>query len=58
MKIKSVGFLGSGGGKAKKYSNLNIIVPSKITARIQECHIFLGHYIFEKVENNLKKMKW
>jgi D-sedoheptulose 7-phosphate isomerase len=58
MKIKSVGFLGSGGGKAKKYSNLNIIIPSKITARIQECHIFLGHYIFEKVENNLKKMKW
>ena len=58
MKIKSVGFLGSGGGKAKKYSNLNIIIPSKITARIQECHIFLGHYIFEKVDNNLKKMKW
>ena len=58
MKIKSVGFLGSGGGKAKKYSNLNIIIPSKITARIQECHIFLGHYIFEKVENNLKKIKW
>ena len=41
MKIKSVGFLGSGGGKAKKYSNLNIIVPSKITARIQECIFFL-----------------
>ena len=58
MKIRSIGLLGSGGGKAKKYSNLNIIIPSKITARIQECHIFLGHYIFEKVENNLKKIKW
>ena len=39
---------------AKKYSDLKIIVPSKITARIQEAHIFLGHYIFEQVENNLK----
>tara|TARA_E500000178_G_scaffold302021_1_gene311247 strand:- start:2234 stop:2800 length:567 start_codon:yes stop_codon:yes gene_type:complete len=53
--IKSLGLLGSGGGVAKKYSDLKIIVPSKITARIQEAHIFLGHYIFEQVENNLKK---
>ena len=53
--IKSLGLLGSGGCVAKKYSDLKIIVPSKITARIQEAHIFLGHYIFEQVENNLKK---
>ena len=37
--------------------DLNIIVPSKITARIQECHIFLGHHIFESVENLLIKKK-
>lgn len=54
-KIKTIALLGSGGGKAKKLSNLNIIVPSKATARIQECHILLGHYIFESVEKNLKK---
>ena len=35
-----------------------IIVKFKITARIQEAHIFLGHFIFEKVENNIiKKLK-
>ena len=51
-KIDSIAFLGSGGGKAKNLCDLEIIVPSRNTARIQECHIFLGHYIFEQVEKN------
>ena len=50
MKIFSIGFLGNGGGKAKKYCDISIVVSSNITARIQESHIFLGHYIFESVE--------
>ena len=54
-KIYSVGFLGNKGGMAKKISNLNLIIPSSNTARIQEAHIFLGHYIFEQVENLLFK---
>ena len=37
----------------KKISNLNLIISSSDTARIQEAHIFLGHYIFEQVENLL-----
>lgn len=53
--IPSVGFLGSGGGAAKNLVDYNLIVPSSNTARIQECHIFLGHFIFEQVENNLIK---
>ena len=54
-KIYSIGFLGNKGGMAKKISNLNLIIPSSNTARIQEAHIFLGHYIFEQVENLLFK---
>ena len=50
-KIKSIGLLGSKGGKSKKYCDVKLIVPSNVTARIQECHIFLGHYILEQVEN-------
>jgi len=50
-KIYSVSFLGNGGGAAKKLSNKPMIIPSKNTARIQECHIFLGHFILEKVED-------
>jgi D-sedoheptulose 7-phosphate isomerase len=54
-KIKTVGFLGKKGGLAKKYCDHKIIVPSNIVARIQECHIFLGHYILEQVEKKIFK---
>ncbi len=50
-KIKSICFLGKGGGKAKSLGDVKLIVEENNTARIQECHIFLGHYIFEKVED-------
>ena len=51
----SISFLGHKGGKSKGLSKLDIIVPEKNTARIQECHIFLGHFIFEQVENLILK---
>ena len=57
MKIFSIGFLGKNGGQAKKFCDLPIIIKSNITARIQESHIFLGHYILEQVENILIKTK-
>ena len=49
--IYSICFLGKGGGKAKRYTNKSLIISSNNTARIQECHIFLGHFILEKVED-------
>ena len=52
---EKISLLGNKGGNAKKLSNLNIIVPSPNTARIQESHIFLGHFIFEQVENLILK---
>ena len=48
-----IGFLGNKGGLAKKFCNISLNVLSDSTARIQECHIFLGHYIIEKVEQNI-----
>jgi len=53
MKIFSIGFLGSNGGAAKKFCNLNIIVPHQKVSRIQECYIFLGHFILGNVEGML-----
>jgi D-sedoheptulose 7-phosphate isomerase len=53
MKIYSVALLGNKGGLAKKLSDLSIIVPNSKVARIQECHIFLGHFIFNQVEKIL-----
>jgi len=55
--IFSIAFLGNNGGKATKQANISLIVKSKITARIQETHILLGHYIFEKVEKKLLASK-
>ena len=56
-KIYSICFLGNKGGLAKKNSNLNLVVPSSNTARIQEIHIFMGHFIFEHVENLILKKR-
>ena len=52
-KITVIGFLGKNGGTVKKLIDIPIIVKSNNTARIQEAHIMLGHFIFEQVENRL-----
>ena len=54
-KINSIALLGNDGGKAKKYSTLPLIVKSKNVARIQEAHIFLGHFILQMVEDKIIK---
>ena len=54
-KILSIGFFGKTGGKAKKYCDMPLNVESNKVARIQESHIFLGHYIFEEVEKLIIK---
>ena len=56
-KIKTIGLLGKGGGKAKNLCETKIVVPSNSTARIQEMHIFLGHFMFEQVENLIFKIR-
>lgn len=53
--IFSIGLFGNKGGKSSKFCKLPLIVDSKNTARIQECHIFLGHYIFNQVEKIMIK---
>ena len=53
--IYSISFLGKGGGKAKRLSNKSLIISSSNTARIQECHIFIGHFILENVEDYIIK---
>lgn len=52
-KITSLSLLGFNGGKAKKFSNFNVVVESKNVARVQEAHLFLGHFILNEVEKKL-----
>ena len=55
MNIKTISFLGGNGGKSKKLSDFSLVVNSKDVARIQECHLFLGHYILGEVEKIIIK---
>ena len=57
-KIDVICLLGKGGGKIKELTKDEkklIIIPSKNTARIQECHIFLGHVMLNLAEKKLIK---
>ena len=56
-KMKIIALLGNKGGKCKQYSNINIIIDSKETARIQEAHTFIGHIICEMVEHLIRSRK-
>ena len=52
--IKTISLLGKDGGSMKNIADINIIVDSNITARIQECHIFIGHTLCQLVEKKLE----
>ncbi len=43
-------FTGSGGGAALRHADYALIVPSAVTARIQEMHTFMLHVIAEMVD--------
>lgn len=51
--IKSIGLLGRDGGKLKAQCDVAIVVPSQVTARIQEAHILIGHSLCGAVELKL-----
>lgn len=51
--LKTVALTGQDGGEAAKVADLSLIVPSAVTARIQEVHITIGHIICELVEQEL-----
>jgi len=48
-------FIGNKGGKLGKMVDFSIVVPSDITARIQESHILIGHILCELVEGCLNE---
>lgn len=48
----TIGLSGNTGGQMNEHCKLNIVVPSKITARIQEMHILIGHIICAAIDSN------
>jgi len=47
----TLGLSGRDGGKMNGLCDLNIIVPSPTTARIQEMHILIGHILCKAVDD-------
>ena len=52
-KLKTILIAGNNGGKCAKICSHEIIIPSSVTARIQEMQMILGHLIIELVEKKL-----
>jgi len=53
MGIKTVALTGGDGGDLAKLADVSLLVPSSVTARVQEAHITIGHIICELVEESL-----
>jgi D-sedoheptulose 7-phosphate isomerase len=53
MGLKTIALTGGDGGDLAKLADLSVLVPSSVTARIQEAHITIGHAICDIVEQTL-----
>lgn len=51
--IQSLGLLGRYGGQLRGLCTHSVVVPSQVTARIQECHILIGHTLCGLIEQEL-----
>lgn len=49
----TIGWTGGQGGKLAGRVDYAFVVPSSVTARIQECHITLGHVLCELIEEQI-----
>jgi D-sedoheptulose 7-phosphate isomerase len=52
--LRIIGLSGRDGGRLTKEADVAITIASTNTARIQECHIAVGHLLCELVEEDLK----
>jgi len=49
---KLIGFSGRDGGEMNDLCDINLVVPSEDTPRIQEMHIFIGHTICHLIDQS------
>ena len=54
MGCKTIGFSGRDGGVMNEFCDINLVVPSDDTPRIQEMHIMIGHIICQAIDDVLK----
>src|SRR5262249_29306083 len=51
--LTTIGWTGGNGGKLASLAELSFVVPSAVTARIQEFPITMGHVLCELIEDHL-----
>ena len=51
--MQTIGLLGRDGGQLRTLCDHSIVVPSAVTARIQECHILIGHTLCGLIEQEM-----
>ncbi|MCX7627555.1 MAG: D-sedoheptulose 7-phosphate isomerase [Methylophilaceae bacterium] len=49
--VVTVAMTGEGGGKLAAFCDLTLAVPSRVTARVQEAHILIGHILCELIDD-------
>ncbi|MFH1619137.1 MAG: SIS domain-containing protein [bacterium] len=50
--VRTLGLLGGSGGKIRQACDLSLVIPSSVTANVQEMHILIGHIFCDLAENN------
>jgi len=53
INVETCAFLGCDGGVIKSLPDIEYVVPSASTGRVQEVHIMLGHALMECIEDRL-----
>jgi D-sedoheptulose 7-phosphate isomerase len=51
--LRTIALSGRDGGALAKLAEISIVIPSDSTARIQECHITIGHILCEYIDTAL-----
>ena len=53
LQLQTTGLIGGDGGEMPALCDTSIVVPSSITARIQEMHIFVGQLLCKALQVRL-----
>ena len=54
LNCHTIGLSGQNGGEMNKICDINVVVPSEDTPRIQEIHIIIGHTICHLIDQEFK----
>jgi D-sedoheptulose 7-phosphate isomerase len=55
LRIKTIALIGKDGGDLKKIADTSLVVPSQVTARIQEAHSLIIHILCELTEEAFRR---